>query len=51
MTPPKKQPQKPDEQLVTVPITETAEQRRDREKRGEPLPQFSYVAVGRRSER
>jgi len=31
-------------QLVTVPITETPEQAKQRMKRGEPLPHFSYMA-------
>lgn len=30
--------------LVRIPISETQDQRKAREKRGEPLPHFSYVA-------
>ncbi len=37
-----------DEKLVTVPITETEDQRKARVKQGIPLPHFSYVAVGRK---
>ena len=44
MNQPKPIPEAVDCQIVTVYATETEQQRKDREKRGEVLPAFSYAA-------